>query len=257
MMNFTLGATRKSTKETGEHIGDDDEELQNIGNLGILNIKADPEPLETEWVEPDTAFSSVTIAFNGLQDARNQLVGTLGNGECASKLDAVLSNLKLSDENLKKALGVQNSLRAKSILDLFDAIAGQKRGGFSFDLDETGFAALVDKIDPGTEFPAGGGGSTHASYDKGSNFLINAFIYVGVYPRTFTECTPRRIQQARRALLGILIHELLHAAGTNRYFDHVEMDAAAKIVDPSVSGLERLVAKYCEVGTYVEKFDNR
>ncbi|MBK7706661.1 MAG: hypothetical protein IPJ30_13015 [Acidobacteria bacterium] len=79
-----------------------------------MNIKADPEPLETEWVEPDTAFSSVTIAFNGLQDARNQLVGTLGNGECASKLDAVLSNLKLSDENLKKALGVQNSLRAKS-----------------------------------------------------------------------------------------------------------------------------------------------
>ncbi|MBK8151140.1 MAG: hypothetical protein IPK58_23775 [Acidobacteria bacterium] len=44
LMNFTLGATRKSTKETENTSATTMKELQNIGNLGILNIKADPEP---------------------------------------------------------------------------------------------------------------------------------------------------------------------------------------------------------------------
>ncbi|MBK7706644.1 MAG: hypothetical protein IPJ30_12930 [Acidobacteria bacterium] len=52
LMNFTVGATRKPTKDIGEHASDDGNALENIGNVGIVDITADPEPIDTEWVEP-------------------------------------------------------------------------------------------------------------------------------------------------------------------------------------------------------------
>ncbi|MBK7708550.1 MAG: hypothetical protein IPJ30_23020 [Acidobacteria bacterium] len=58
LMNFTLGATRKSTKETGEHTGDDDDPIRVkthtsriIGNRGERGSGIG-KPLETGWAEP-------------------------------------------------------------------------------------------------------------------------------------------------------------------------------------------------------------
>ncbi|MBK7708562.1 MAG: hypothetical protein IPJ30_23080 [Acidobacteria bacterium] len=57
----------------------------------------------------------------------------------------------------------------------------------------------------------------------------------------------RRIAQAKRALLLILIHEIAHAAGQHQTFDHDEMNQAAKIVDEGVNDFEQFVTKHCEV----------
>lgn len=93
-------------------------------------------------------------------------------------------------------------------------------------------------------------------------------MYVAVFPRSVStlgagtnQASARvmslRIAQAKRALLGILIHEIAHASGVHQTFDHKEMDKAATDVDASVTNFDQFVTKYCEVGFYVPKYDAR
>ncbi|MBK8812060.1 MAG: hypothetical protein IPN69_15210 [Acidobacteria bacterium] len=60
LMNFTLGATRKSTKETGEHTGDDEDPIRVETHTNRVGAKGEPggAPLETGWAAP-----AATAAF--------------------------------------------------------------------------------------------------------------------------------------------------------------------------------------------------
>lgn len=70
----------------------------------------------------------------------------------------------------------------------------------------------------------------------------------------------KNIALARRALLGVLIHEIAHAAGKNATFSHLEIDAAALAADPKlVQGMGKgelfnaFILKHCGVGFELQK----
>ncbi len=206
------------------------------------------------------ASNGIKVSLGGTDEARNALQSVLTQ-ECDSKLTQVLAQLRVKD-------GRDNPLRSDTILGLFDKLVAQTKGGIWFDKTQEEFRNLLNSVSPGTDDVAGGGGVTLGVYEKGSRGLKNAAMFVGVFPRDVSTLgsgqgpatereMSRRIAQAKRALLLILIHEIAHAAGQHQTFDHDEMNQAAKIVDEGVNDFEQFVTKHCEVGTYVPKYDAR
>ncbi|MBK8813470.1 MAG: hypothetical protein IPN69_22465 [Acidobacteria bacterium] len=257
LMKYTLGATRKPTKETGEDDPESDTNKRKRTFTVTINDEARSEPLETGWV---AASNGIKVSLGGTDEARKALQSVLTQ-ECDSKLTQVLAQLRVKD-------GRDNPLRSDTILGLFDKLVAQTKGGIWFDKTQEEFRNLLNSVSPGTDDVAGGGGVTLGVYEKGSRGLKNAAMFVGVFPRDVSTLgsgqgpatereMSRRIAQAKRALLLILIHEIAHAAGQHQTFDHDEMNQAAKIVDEGVNDFEQFVTKHCEVGTYVPKYDAR
>lgn len=249
-------------------------------NNSRFNVGLPKEPFErpnlflfdTSGVVNWSVFGdTLEVRFRDNKDARSALEETLRKGECAKKLNELLANLKLSTPPEHR--GFDNPVRSSDALELFDDLAGQKEGGFFFGSTVSEANARYLDQNPNATLSAGGGGAVFATH-IGPRIRDGAYMNVYVFARSastfdFNRNKPasralieQNIGLARRALVSTLIHEMFHAAGKNLTFSHVEMDSAAKAVDPAIAALKvasnnsggtspffnAFVLKHCGVG---------
>ena len=111
-------------------------------------------------------------------------------------------------------------------------------------------------------------GETSSDAVNGHNWLDGAYMTVKIspIPLSFLDDKSRnptkllspnviaqRVASKRASLIGALIHEIAHAAGTNAMFSHTALDDAAKAVDPKLGQLV-LDTKKGENAPYFNEF---
>ncbi|MBK7708553.1 MAG: hypothetical protein IPJ30_23035 [Acidobacteria bacterium] len=256
IMNYTLGATRKPAKDTGEQAGDDEDPIR-------VETHTSRAPLETGWVEPGD--DTVTVKFSSTSDALSALEEVV-KGTCKEKINELLRKID------SKPVGYSNPVRASDIFDLFENISTQSGGGgLFFDSTISEINAQYQRIWDGkvSGAIAGGGGATFGDPGRRPDGRIKQFgdgmqMYVYVFeaeagvrgysgPLSKTQIRKNR-QAARMQLTRRLIEELIHAAGTNKTINHSEMDLAALAADSTLTGTPRTDEQEAPVfGSFLRK----
>ncbi len=187
----------------------------------------------------------VGVDFTSLDVAKKALKFVLSKEDCAAAVNNALNNLKDDTGNGRR-------LRENDLLELFDNLNSQERGGIRVNSSNAAANKEFRTFAPNVQQIGGGGGLTFAEQIRRDKQTV-AFQYVHAFRQsasTKNGSLKRNIRTAAYKAVMILIHEMFHGAGDTGTFSEDALHTAARATNSNVRDLEQLLRDNCVPNEY-------
>ncbi len=214
LMNFTLGATRKPTKDTGEQTGEDDDDdpirIETHTSTAIISNRGEKgsgigKPPETGWTDTNTDNDYSNLFISGGKLSKEEFeVFTSAKKDAESMLNSCGSKLEAAFQ--KRTLIID----LKRLRETIGSLVAKDRESESNDIEFNVFVAertQFKKTDLGKAGKSGAGSPGSASFVL--NYGYPLFLNLGF----FEAVTKNDGLDVKRSRAILLIHEALHLNG--------------------------------------------